>query len=175
MVEESWWLKLGDVLPILHQKCQKYWNIRFHLTVDEIMISFNGRSIQKITISAKSISIGLKLQGLGDKDYIYNWKATRSKLAEFQQDMIKFSVSIPEMIPSVYAFLTATQFIIIKLVNSLSKGRQFHLYLDNLFICWRLCQYLKLRDIALTGTCRKGACDYPLRLLALKGVPMSLN
>ena len=62
-----------------------------------------------------------------------------------------------------------------RLVKSLPKGHQFHLYLDNLFVCWRLSQYLKLRDIALTGTCRKGACGYPPRLLALKGVPTSLN
>ena len=62
-----------------------------------------------------------------------------------------------------------------RLVESLPKGRQFHLYFDNLFVCWRLCQYLKTRDIALTRICRKGACGYPLRLLALKGVPTSLN
>ena len=48
------------------------------------MISFNSRSIQKIIILVKPIPIGLKLQGLGDKDYIYSWKATRPKLAEFQ-------------------------------------------------------------------------------------------
>jgi hypothetical protein len=64
---------------------------------------------------------------------------------------------------------------VVRLVESLLKGRQFYLYFDNLFVCWRLCQYLKLRDIALTGTCRKGACGYPLRLLALKGVLISLN
>jgi hypothetical protein len=64
---------------------------------------------------------------------------------------------------------------IARLVESLSKERQFHLYLDNLFIYWRLCQYLKLRDIALTGTCRKGAYGYPLRLLVLKGIPIFLN
>jgi hypothetical protein len=62
-----------------------------------------------------------------------------------------------------------------RLVESLPKERQFHLYLDNLFIYWRLYQYLKLRDIALTGTYRKGAYGYPPRLLALKGVPTSLN
>jgi hypothetical protein len=62
-----------------------------------------------------------------------------------------------------------------RLVKSLLKNRRFHLYLDNLFICWRLCQYLKLRDIALTGTYRKGAYSYLLRLLALKGIPISLN
>ena len=62
-----------------------------------------------------------------------------------------------------------------RLVNSLLKGRQFHLYLNNLFVCWRLCQYLKERGIALTGTYRKGAYGYPPRLLALKDVLISLN
>ena len=82
---------------------------------------------------------------------------------------------IPEMTSLVYAFLTATQSMIARLIESLLKSRRFYLYLDNLFVCWRLSQYLKLRDIALTGTCRKGACGYPLRLLALKGIPTSLN
>ena len=36
------------------------------------MISFDGRSIQKITIPAKPIPVSLKLQGFGDKGYIYN-------------------------------------------------------------------------------------------------------
>jgi hypothetical protein len=62
-----------------------------------------------------------------------------------------------------------------RLMESLLKGRQFHLYLNNLFVCWRLSQYLKKRGIALTGTCRKKAYDYLSRLLALKGVPTSLN
>jgi hypothetical protein len=62
-----------------------------------------------------------------------------------------------------------------RLIKFLSKNRRFHLYLDNLFICWRFFQYFKLRDIALTGTYRKKVCGYPLRLLALKDVPTSLN
>jgi hypothetical protein len=64
---------------------------------------------------------------------------------------------------------------IARLVESLLKDYRFHLYLDNLFICWRLAQYLKLQDIALTNTYRKGAYSYPLRLLALKGILISLN
>ena len=108
------------------------------------MISFDGRSIQKVTIPAKPIPVGLKLQGLGDKGYIYSWEATRPKLAEFQQDTIKFSVPIPETNPTVYAFLTATQSMVARLVELYYlKGHQFHLYLDNLFVCWRLSQYLK--------------------------------
>ena len=45
VVGEFWWLKLGDILSILRQKCQEYWDIGSHLTVDEIIISFDGRSI----------------------------------------------------------------------------------------------------------------------------------
>ena len=62
-----------------------------------------------------------------------------------------------------------------RLVESLLKDYRFYLYLNNLFIYWRLSQYLKLRDIALTDTCRKGACSYPLKLLALKGILIFLN
>jgi hypothetical protein len=47
------------------------------------MLFFDGRSIQKITIPVKSLPMGLKLQRLGDKGYIYSWKTTRPKLAEF--------------------------------------------------------------------------------------------
>ena len=36
------------------------------------MLSFNDRFIQKVIILAKSIPIGLKLQGLKDKGYIYS-------------------------------------------------------------------------------------------------------
>ena len=89
--------------------------------MDEIIISFDGRSIQKITIPAKPISIGLKLQGLGDKGYIYSWEATRPKLAEFQQNISKFSVLIPETTPPVYTSLTATQSMVARLVESLPK------------------------------------------------------
>jgi len=90
--------------------------------------------------------------------------------------MAKFSILIPRTTPPVYAFLIATQSMVARLVESLPKGgRRFYLYLDNLIGCWRLAQYLKLRGIALTSTCRKGACGYPPRLLALKDIPASLN
>ena len=98
------------------------------------MISFDGRSIQKVTIPAKPIPIGLKLQGLGDKGYIYSWEAIYLKLAEFQQNTSKFSVLIPETTLPVYTSLMATQSMVAKLVKSLLKGYRFYLYLNNLFI-----------------------------------------
>jgi hypothetical protein len=67
--------------------------------------------------------VGLKFQGLGDKGYIYSWEVTRPKLAEFQLFTVKFSVFISETNPTVYAFLTATQSMVIRLIESLLKGR----------------------------------------------------
>jgi hypothetical protein len=68
---------------------------------------------------------------------------------------------------------------VIRLIKSLlpliASGRSFYLYLDNLFVYWRLSQYFKERGIELTGICRKGVYGYPPRLLALKRVPTSLN
>ena len=40
--------------------------------MNEIMISFDNRFIQKVIIPAKPIPVGLKFQELGDKGYIYS-------------------------------------------------------------------------------------------------------
>ena len=85
------------------------------------MIFFNSKSIQKVIIPAKPILVSLKLQGLGDKGYIYSQEATHPKMAEFQQDIAKFSILILETTPPVYAFLTATQSMVARLVKSLPK------------------------------------------------------
>jgi hypothetical protein len=61
--------------------------------------------------------VGFKLQGLGDRGYIYSWEATRPKLAKFQLSTIKFSVSVPKT--TVLAFLTVTQSMVTRLVESL--------------------------------------------------------
>jgi Transposase IS4 len=62
--------------------------------------------------------------------------------------------------------------VVIRLIKCLSiyiqKGLSFHLFLDNLFVCWKSAMALKERGIAVTGTVRKGASGYPPRLLQLK-------
>jgi hypothetical protein len=50
----------------------------------------------------------------------------------------------------------------------------FHLFLDNLFVCWKSATALKERGIAVTGTVRKNAVDYPPRLLQLKAANRAL-
>jgi Transposase IS4 len=80
--KDNWWDKLEPIFSILRQKCSFYWIPSINLTVNKIMLKFEGRTTQKITISGKPIPTGFKIFALGDSGYIYNWKCTRPGLAE---------------------------------------------------------------------------------------------
>jgi hypothetical protein len=54
------------------------------------------------------------------------------------------------------------------------KKLSFHLFLDNLFVCWKSATALKERGIAVTGTVRKNAAGYSSRLLQLKAANRAL-
>jgi hypothetical protein len=67
-----WWSKIEPIGSILRQASQKYWRPSTNLTIDEIMVKFEGRSTQKITIPGKPIPTGFKLFDLDDSGYIIN-------------------------------------------------------------------------------------------------------
>jgi Transposase IS4 len=139
--------------------------------VDEIMLKFKGRTTQKITISGKPISTGFKIFALGDSGYTLNWECTRSGIAEgILREKKRISVSISNS--SISTLLNPTQSVVIRLISCLSiyinNGHSFHLFLDNLFVCWKSAMALKECRIAVTRTVRKGASRYPPRLLQLK-------
>jgi Transposase IS4 len=141
------------------------------------MLKFEGRSTQKITIPGKPIPTGFKLFALGDSGYIYNWECTRPGLTEGAlTEKKQISINIPNS--TISTFLNPTQSVVIRLIKCLSiyieKGLSFHLFLDNLFVCWKSATALKERGIAVTGTVRKGASGYPPRLLQLKKVNRGL-
>jgi Transposase IS4 len=78
-----------------------------------------------------------------------------------------------------FTLLNPTQSVVICLIDCLSIYIQqnklsFHLFLDNLFVCWKSAIALKERGIAVTGTVRKGASGYPPRLLQLKKINRGL-
>ena len=135
------------------------------------MLKFKGHITQKITIPGKPIPAGFKIFALRDSGYIYNWECTRPGLAEgVLKEKTRISVSIPNS--SISTFLNPTQSVVIRLIKCLSiyiqKGLSFHLFLDNLFVCWKSAIALKKCGIAVIGTVRKGASGYPPRLLQLK-------
>ena len=117
---QPWWMKLDYVLSNLRQKCQKYWIPGSHLTVNEIMLRYKGRTTQKIQIPRKLIDCRFKLFGLSCGGYIYTWEATKPSLNEgFSLDRKKYSVIIPNI--DIETFLTPTQATVIRLANSLAS------------------------------------------------------
>jgi len=50
--------------------------------VDEVMLKYEGRTSQKITIPDKSIPTEFKLFALDDSGYIFNWECTKPGIAE---------------------------------------------------------------------------------------------
>lgn len=170
-IKGHWWDKLSSVFSVLRQKCSFYWIPSTNLTVDEVMLKFEGRTCDKVTIPGKPIPTGFKLFALGDSGYIYNWECTKPGLAEGLVTAKKnVSISIPNSAQT--TLLNPTQSVVIRLVECLKiyvqKGLSFHLFLDNLFVCWKSAIALKERGIAVTGTARKSATGYPPRLLQLK-------
>jgi Transposase IS4 len=173
----NWWDKLEPIFSILREKCIFYWFPSTNLTVDEIMLKFEGRTTQKITIPGKPIPTGFKIFALGDSGYTLNWECTRPGIAEgILREKKRISVFIPNS--SISTLLNPTQSVVIRLISCLSayikKGLSFHLFLDNLFVCWKSAMALKERGIAVTGTVRKGASGYPPRLLQLKKINRGL-
>jgi Transposase IS4 len=135
------------------------------------MLKFKGRTTQKITIPDKPIPTGFKIFALEDSGYTYNWECTRPGLAEgVLSEKKRISVSISNS--SISTFLNPTQSVVIRLIKCLSiyieKGLSFHLFLDNLFVCWKSAIALKERGIAVTETVRKGASEYPPAFYSLK-------
>ena len=137
----NWWDKLDSIMSILRQKSSFYWILSTNITVDEVMIKFEGRTSQKITIPGKPILIGFKIFALADSGYIFNWECTKPGLNEGLLATKKcVSISISNFEKT--TLLNPTQSIVIRLTSCLSffieeKKLNFHLFLDNLFTLWK--------------------------------------
>ena len=81
-IETNWWDKLDSIMSLLRQKSVYYWIPNTNITVDEVMIKFKSRTLQKVIIPDKSIPTGFKIFTLADSGYIFNWECIRSDLNE---------------------------------------------------------------------------------------------
>jgi len=169
---------LKSIFSILREKSIYYWLSSTNLTIDKVILKFEERTSQKITISNKLILTRFKLFTLDDSGYIYNWKCIRPDITEWiLREKKKVSISISNS--SISTSLNPTQSVVIRLTNSLSKFIKdklfFHFYLDNLFIYWKSAQTLKERGITVTETVRKRVTGYSPRLLQLKKINRALE
>ena len=106
-------------MSILRQKSAFYWLSSTNITVDKVMIKFEGRTLQKVTIPDKPISTGFKIFALANSDYIFNWECTKPGLNEGLLAAKKcVSVSIPNS--SKTTLLNPTQSVVVRLTSCLS-------------------------------------------------------
>ena len=136
---------MDPIFSILRQKCIFYRFPSTNLTVDEIMLKFEGRTTQKITIPGKPIPTKFKIFALGDSGYTYNWECTRPGLTEgVSTEKKRISVNIPNS--SIATFLNPTQSVVIRLISCLSvyiqNRHSLHLFLDNICLL-EICNGLK--------------------------------
>ena len=166
-------------MSILRQKSVFYWLSNTNIIVDEVMIKFEGRTSQKVTISDKSITTGFKIFALADSDYIFNWECIKPGLNKGLLTAKKcISISISNSTKT--TLLNPTQSVVIRLASCLSefikqKKLNFHMFLENLFTLWKSVQALEERGITVTGTVRKSAAGYPPCLLMFKIVNRTLE
>ena len=143
------------------------------------MVRFKGRSHGITTIPGKPIPTRFKYFILADEGYIINFKYTAPGLleGEFNEDINSRVISILEK--GILTKLLNTQAIIKRLVSILysrvTKSYGYHLYLDNLFVSWKLYYLLKSKGIIVTKTYRKGAYGYPPRLSSFKIINSALK
>ena len=57
---------------IVKQDCKTLWSPSSFLIVNETMIAYRGRSVNKIKLPKKPIKEGYKVWVLGDAGYVYN-------------------------------------------------------------------------------------------------------
>ena len=106
-------------MSILRQKSAFYWLSSTNITVDEVIIKFKGRTLQKVTIPDKSILTGFKIFALTDSDYIFNWECIKPGLNEGLLTVKKcISVSISNSLKT--TLLNSTQSVVVCLASCLS-------------------------------------------------------
>lgn len=137
----------------------RLWRPSSHVSVDEAMVRFNGRSKDIVHLPNKPISVGYKIWVVADSGYFLDW-IFHSK----DKGPIGYlKAQHPELAP--------TQGIVIDLLLRLppppSLDHGYHCFMDNLFTSPVLFKLLRNINIAATGTTRPNRIDSK-QLLALK-------
>ncbi len=65
--------KVEHVAAIVKKNCQALWFPSSYLAVDEAMVSYRGRFVDKVKLPNKLIKEGYKVWILEDSGYVYDW------------------------------------------------------------------------------------------------------
>lgn len=168
----NWWSKLEPLASTIRANYQRLVTPPGYYTVDELMITFRGRSIHIVNIQNKPIHEGFKVWAWGFRGYIRTWlwhsRTYGVELVEYKgKQAIRLKVSLPFRGRT---SLAATQQVIYRMAitfRSHFPNLPMVLFLDNLFLTLALTRALAQIDIGVMGTTRKNI-DLPAQLIELR-------
>jgi len=150
----KWWHKLEPINSKMQEACQKYYLPSSHITVDEMMIRFGGRSRHTTRMPNKPITEGYKVFAICDHGYTLNWRFHSSSsgisdLSSFYKEIISISAS--------------TVAIVYQLVEQTLPycTHDFTVFTDNLFSTPDLFAKLRSMGVGACGTSRVQKGRYP--------------
>jgi hypothetical protein len=155
------WKKIESLANYIRTTYQRVYTPETHIIINEIILTFRGRSGDIIKFKNKFIGENFKNWVLTKHDYIWLWKWYSIK---YNSEGVRKSLDsrISEEFPEI-------QRIIIRLALALSANSlNYILYLDNLFIFLPLAKALKKASINIIETTRKNIKGTPQWLLVLK-------
>jgi hypothetical protein len=144
----GFYAKLEPLASHIRNVCKRVYTPGTHITIDEAMCPFRGRSRHTTKLKNKPIKEGYKIWVLAEHGYVWSW--LWHSLEEGMEGSRKpRHESIPEE-------LCETQQMIMRLALQLDYTEyDYILYLDNLFTSVPLLEALKILPIGATGTTRK--------------------
>jgi hypothetical protein len=165
---EPWYYKLEPVASQIRQNCEKAVIPCSWVSVDEGMIPFQGRSRHTVKLRDKPIEEGFKVWICAFGGYVMSW-------------LWHSGLHGPEGIPRKRWVQAAIPFLAIPLaptflvpydlmskLRSLWPGRNYCVFLDNLFMNVDVAHCLLAIGVGCMGTTRKNAAGLPPELLQLK-------
>ena len=194
--EEPWWVKLEPVASLIREAFKKAYLPSSEVTVDEAMEKFEGRNAHTVKMKNKPIPEGFKLWVLADAGYVWSWlfhsklegpegsetklkkvkileKPKQRRSSEKGDDDAGRNRTKPKRAnPS--PFFSDTKAVVLRLAKQLPQGRDFRLYLDNLFTDVELALSLKELGVSMMGTTRKDAAGFPEWLIRWKDLKEAL-
>jgi hypothetical protein len=139
---ETFAYKVEPIATILRQNCLANWSPGTHITIDEAIIAFRGRTIHKIKMKNKPIDEGYKIWMVAQHGYTLAW-LWHSK-QDGPEDIPKNGIEAP-IRPSESVHLAPTYAIVIyfaRLLRQLYPDQRFHFFIDNLFLTVPVAQAL---------------------------------
>jgi hypothetical protein len=146
----EWWKKLEPLNSHLRQRSRDLLLPSTNLSIDEMMVSFTGRSRHTVRIPSKPIPVGYKIFAICDNGYTIDWLLTS------RTESVAQLTRIPELSPTSSA--------VIQLCRSLDTRRSYILYMDNGFSTIPLFRRLREMGIGACGTTRINSAEYPSHL-----------